>query len=153
MSGFAARRRFRWLTFRLWRQRLVFWGGAVAVGCISVAVTEAANFCQTLFKDVTTRFWLLPILITPLGFALCASLARRYFPGAEGSGIPQAIAARKLTQRADRHRLLAPRLIIGKIGLTLLAFALRRIGWPRGSDGTGRCEYHAAGRPFRRLEE
>jgi hypothetical protein len=33
----------RWFTLRLWRQRLVFWGGAIAVGCVSVAFADAAH--------------------------------------------------------------------------------------------------------------
>ncbi len=120
MSRFRSLRRSRWLTLRLWRQRLVFWGGAIAVGCVSVAFTDAANACQSLFQHVTTRLWLLPILVTPAGFLVSALLTQRFFRGAEGSGIPQAIAARELPQGPDRNRLLAPKLIVGKIGLTLL---------------------------------
>jgi H+/Cl- antiporter ClcA len=120
MSRFRALRRSRWFAPRVWRQRLVFWGGAVAVGCVSVAFTEAADSSQIIFRHLTTGLWLLPLLITPAGFVLCAALTRRYFSGAEGSGIPQAIAARALPPGPDRHRLLAPRLIIGKIGLTLV---------------------------------
>ena len=119
MSRFRRLRRSRWFAMRIWRQRLVFWGGAIAVGCVSVAFTEAADACQSVFRHLITRLWLLPLLITPVGFVLCAALTRRYFSGAEGSGIPQAIAARALPPGPDRRHLLAPRLIIGKIGLTL----------------------------------
>jgi H+/Cl- antiporter ClcA len=119
-SRFRSLRRSRWLALRVWRQRLVFWGGAIAIGCVSVAFTEASNGAQAAFKHGIARFWLLPIIVTPLGFAISAALTARYFRGAEGSGIPQAIAARHLAQRPDRYRLLAPKLILGKIGATLI---------------------------------
>ncbi len=119
-SRFRSLRRSRWLALRVWRLRLVFWGGAIAIGCVSVAFTEASDGAQALFAHGIARFWLLPLIVTPLGFVLSAALTSRFFPGAEGSGIPQAIAARHLAQRADRYRLLAPKLIIGKIGATLI---------------------------------
>jgi H+/Cl- antiporter ClcA len=119
-SRFRSLRRSRWLTLRLWRQRLVFWGGAIAIGCVSVAFTEAANGAQAVFAHGIARFWLLPILVTPIGFVVSVAVTRKFFPGAEGSGIPQAIAARHLIRGPDRYRLLAPKLIIGKIGATLI---------------------------------
>jgi H+/Cl- antiporter ClcA len=119
-TWFRLLRRSRWLTLRVWRQRLVFWGGAIAIGCVSVAFTEAANSAQTAFTHGIARFWLLPLIVTPLGFVASAALTQKFFQGAEGSGIPQAIAARHLTQGRERYRLLAPKLIIGKIGATLI---------------------------------
>jgi len=119
-SRFRSLRRSRWLTLRSWRQRLVFWGGAIAIGCVSVAFADAANAAQAAFAHGIARFWLLPIIVTPIGFAVCAGLTQKFFRGAEGSGIPQAIAARHLIRGPDRYRLLAPKLIIGKIGATLL---------------------------------
>ncbi len=119
-SRFRSLRRSRWLAVHVWRQRLVFWGGAIAIGCVSVAFTEASNGAQAAFKHGIARFWLLPMIVTPLGFAISAALTAKYFHGAEGSGIPQAIAARNLAQRPDRYRLLAPKLILGKIGATLI---------------------------------
>ncbi len=119
-SRFRPLRRSRWLTFRVWRQRLVFWGGAIAIGCVSVAFTEASNAAQTAFAHGILRFWLLPLIVTPIGFVICAALTQRYFRGAEGSGIPQAIAALDLTEGPHRYQLLAPKLILGKIGATLI---------------------------------
>jgi H+/Cl- antiporter ClcA len=59
-------------------------------------------------------------LITPFGFIVCAWAAHVYFPNSGGSGIPQAIAARHLHDPEERNRLLSLRLVVGKIGLTLL---------------------------------
>jgi H+/Cl- antiporter ClcA len=67
-------------------------------------------------------FWL-PLVLTPGGFVLCAWAATRFFPNAQGSGIPQAIAARHLRSEAERSRLLSLRIILGKIGLTVLGLA------------------------------
>src|SRR5581483_7169348 len=119
--------RFAWLRHhrlfllsrRNWRMRLVLWGGAIAVGAIGVAFAWAANRAQDLFLSLLVSPWL-TLLITPLGFVLCAWLTRVVFPGAQGSGIPQAIAARKLKDDAARRRLLSLRLTVGKILLTLI---------------------------------
>jgi H+/Cl- antiporter ClcA len=99
---------------------VVFWTGAVAVGLASVIFTDAANWAQALFSLGRHRFWALPLILTPAGFVFCAWVVRAYFDGAQGSGIPQAIAARELPPGGLRRRLLAPRLIIGKIGLTVI---------------------------------
>lgn len=99
--------------------RLVFWGGALAVGLVSVAFAWAAGQVQLLFLHLLARPWL-AFLLTPAVFVLSAWLTRRYFTGAQGSGIPQAIAARRARHRRDR--LLSVRLTLGKILLTLLGF-------------------------------
>ena len=99
--------------------RLVLWGGAIAVGVIGVAFAWAANRAQDLFGAMLVSPWL-ALLITPASFVLCAWLTRAVFPGAEGSGIPQAIAARKLKDERVRSRFLSLKLTAGKILLTLI---------------------------------
>ncbi len=108
---------------RLWRPRLVFWAGALAIGVISAVFAWMADAAQGAFAAVTggggaARFW--PLLVTPAGFVLCAWIAGRYLPGSEGSGIPQAIAARHLRDDADRQRFLSLRMVAGKILLTVI---------------------------------
>ncbi len=114
------KRRTRLLSKLIWRRRLVFWIGAVAVGLVSVVFTDAANWAQAIFSVERHKFWALPLIVTPAGFVFCAWAVRGYFDGAQGSGIPQAIAARELPPGGHRRRLLAPKLIIGKIGLTVI---------------------------------
>lgn len=58
--------------------------------------------------------------VTPCGMALAVWAARRYFPNAQGSGIPQAIAARQLADPVARGRLVSLRIAAGKTLLTLL---------------------------------
>ncbi|MDA4805206.1 chloride channel protein, partial [Enterobacter hormaechei] len=60
------------------------------------------------------------LIITPLGFIFCAYMAYSFFPNAQGSGIPQAIAARHLNDHEDRVRLLSLRMVFGKILLTVV---------------------------------
>jgi H+/Cl- antiporter ClcA len=119
-SNHHSRRNFL-LSRRLWRRRIVFWGGAVIVGGISVLFTDAANEAQALFAHGTSAHHWLPLLLCPAGFVLCAWLTRVVFPGAQGSGIPQAIAARHLNHSAERQRLLSIRISAGKILLTVVA--------------------------------
>ncbi|MGF9692831.1 chloride channel protein [Rhizobium sp. 0TCS1.26] len=120
------RSRVVWGSARVWKPRLVFWTGALAIGVVSVAFAKLADLTQRLFTSMTSSgewSFCLPLIITPLGFALSAYLAARLFPNAQGSGIPQAIAARHLREDADRSRLLSLRLAFGKIVLTVLGLA------------------------------
>ncbi len=74
---------------------MVFWAGALAIGVVSVGFAEAADYAQHLFRALTGSGPLagyLPLALTPAGFALSAFLTLRFFPNAQGSGIPQAIA-------------------------------------------------------------
>lgn len=117
-------RRHRRLLFsgRRWRMRLVFWGGALAVGVISVAFAACATQATHLFRSLLIRPWY-ALFLTPAGFVLSAWLAQRFFPGSQGSGIPQAIAARHMKDTAARGRLLSVKLASGKILLTLFGMA------------------------------
>jgi H+/Cl- antiporter ClcA len=111
-----------WGNTRVWLPRLVFWVGALAIGGISVGFAKLADIAQSLFHAATNAgglSFLLPLLITPLGFVVCAYLAIVVFPNSQGSGIPQAIAARHLTDDDDRERLLSLKMVAGKILLTV----------------------------------
>ncbi len=111
------------VSLAVWRPRVVFWAGALAIGVVSVGFAEAADYAQHLFRALTGSGPLagyLPLALTPAGFALSAFLTLRFFPNAQGSGIPQAIAGRHLTEREARGRLLSLRLAVGKVLLTIL---------------------------------
>lgn len=116
------RSRVVWGSWRMWKPRAVFWAGAVAVGVISVGFAKAADWAQHVFFATTSSgpwAFLLPLIITPVGFVLCAWLAMVVFPNSGGSGIPQAIAARHFHDDEDRSRLLSLKLAFGKIVLTI----------------------------------
>lgn len=106
---------------RYWKPRIVFWLGALAIGVTSAAFAWMADEAQHLFAsafavDGWRRF--LPLIVTPAGFVLCAWIAFRFVPGSQGSGIPQAIAARHIRQEDERLRFLSVRMIFGKVFLT-----------------------------------
>lgn len=117
------RRRLRYLSRRSWRRRIVFWAGALAVGVVSVGFAALADLAQSAFSSRFSGHSWQALPVTCAGFVLSAWLCRRYFPGAQGSGIPQAIAARLLHEPAERERLLSFRVLCGKIGLTILGLA------------------------------
>lgn len=102
--------------------RLVFCGGALVVGGVSVIFAWASNRAQALFGVLLFNPWF-ALLLTPMGFILSAWAARTMFNGSQGSGIPQAIAARHLKDESARARLLSPRITVGKILLTLIGLA------------------------------
>ncbi|WP_102958117.1 chloride channel protein [Mangrovicella endophytica] len=112
-----------WVSRKVWRPRLVLWAGALAIGLVSVAFASLADAAQNAFATLRSPEHMglaAMLLLPPAGFALSAWLALTYFPNSQGSGIPQAIAARHLDDDADRSILLSLRIAAGKIVLTLL---------------------------------
>ena len=103
-----------------WRQRALFLIGGITVGAAAVGLALAANWVQAEFQLLVTRWRYASLLVTPLGFALSVFLTNRFFPNSQGSGIPQAIAARELDDQEARGRLVSARIAVGKILLTLL---------------------------------
>jgi H+/Cl- antiporter ClcA len=112
-----------WLSGEFWKRRLVFWSGGLAVGAAAVAFALAADRAQQGFRSLLALSPYLSLALTPAGLALSVALTRRYFPGSQGSGIPQAMAARQHLDPASRARLLSWRIALGKIALTLLGLA------------------------------
>jgi len=114
------RTRVRLLSPQLWKTRLVFWAGAVLVGLAAVLFAVASAYANDGFRGLAERWPLLPLILSPLVLVLAAWLTQRFFPGAQGSGIPQAIAALERRDRRSRAALLSLRLAVGKILLTVL---------------------------------
>jgi H+/Cl- antiporter ClcA len=102
-----------------WQRRAIFLLGGIAVGAAAVALARLADLAQIAFSDLVAKFRYAPLLVTPLGFALSVFLTNRFFPNAQGSGIPQAMAARHLTDQTARQNLVSLRIAAGKIILTL----------------------------------
>jgi len=102
-----------------WQRHAIFLLGGVVVGGAAVALAVLADKAQLVFTLLLTQSRYLALVVTPLGFMASAYLATRFFPNSQGSGIPQAIAARHLTDQKARGRLVSIRIAIGKIILTL----------------------------------
>jgi H+/Cl- antiporter ClcA len=107
-----------------WQRRLIFTGGALAVGLVAVGLAKASDGAQHVFQLMLHNVPYGGFLVTPLGFALTAWIARRFFPNTQGSGIPQAIAARVLEGTGDRAKFVNWRAGVGKVLLTLSALAV-----------------------------
>ena len=115
---FTPSRHFRLHSARTQRQ-LVFLLGGLITGAAAVALAVLADRAQAAFHDLLLRSRYISLVITPLGFAVIAYLTRRVFPNSQGSGIPQAIAARHLVDPKARGTLVSLKIAVGKILLTL----------------------------------
>jgi H+/Cl- antiporter ClcA len=112
------RQQQQFLSFNVWRLRLVFWTGAVLVGAVTLMFSRLAELADHLFSNWAQQNPLLPFVLTPAGLIAVAWMTRRFLPGAEGSGVPQVIAT--LESNAEK-RFLGLRIVFGKIACTLLA--------------------------------
>ena len=114
------------------RARIVLWTAGAAVGAAAVGFAWLADEAQGLLRRVlaVSPWW--PWLLSPLGFALIAWLTRRFFRGAEGSGIPQTISAQLPDTQHLNASLFRPRLAIGRV---LLAAAGLFCGGSIGREG------------------
>ncbi|RFU46832.1 chloride channel protein [Paraburkholderia sp. DHOC27] len=108
-------------TRRLWRQYGVFWLGAIVVGFIAVLYAKLIDFGFAQFQAIQHRHTWLPLIITPAVTAACVWLTRKFFRGAEGSGIPQVIATLHAKPGEYGSRLLSFRILFGKIAVSFLA--------------------------------
>ena len=107
------------ITTARWRRRAIFLLGGIAVGAAAVALAVLADQAQLAFAFLLSKSRYAALVVTPLGFVASTFLTNRYFPNSQGSGIPQAIAARHLTNQAARGSLVSIRIAIGKIIMTL----------------------------------
>jgi H+/Cl- antiporter ClcA len=126
--------RWRAAYLRFWLGRLLIWGGAICVGLLAVLFAELAEMAVQSFRDISAEHWWWPLLICPAGGATVVWATRRWFPGAEGSGIPQAIAEIHHDKRPPEgwRPLLSLRIVAGKIGLGAAALFA---GFSTGREG------------------
>jgi H+/Cl- antiporter ClcA len=140
---------------RQWARQVVFWSGAVLVAAVAIGFAALANDATDLFvRFQAPRPWV-AFIVCPAGLIASFLLTRHVFPGAQGSGIPQVIAAQHMTDRAAIARVLSPRIAIGKIALTLLGLVCgASIGREGPTVQVGAAIMHALGRLLRlpRLE-
>ena len=111
---------------------MIFIVGGLIVGLAAVGLAIASDWVQDLFRQMTGRWPYAPVVVTPLGFGIGVFLVTRVFPNTQGSGIPQAIAARHHESVAERANLVGFRAGIGKVLLTLFGLL---IGASTGREG------------------
>jgi len=102
------------LARKRWTRHLLFVAGGLCVGFAAIAMAWLADRAQHLFGVVLAQWPYAGLLVTPIGFAICMWLAVTVFPNAQGSGIPQVIAALRLP-RERRGPLVSLRVAFGKV--------------------------------------
>lgn len=109
------------LSATAWRIRFALWGGAVVVGLLATVFAVASEHAESIFSAATEERPWLALIITPAGLMLVSWLTLRFFPGSQGSGIPQTLVALEVGARDRlREQVLTVRIAVGKIFLTLL---------------------------------
>ena len=143
-------RRLPLVSPRQWLRRVVFWAGAVLVATVAIAFAILADHVSRLFLRVQAPHPWMAFILCPAGLVASFLLTRHVFPGAQGSGIPQVIAAQHMTDRDAIARVLSPRIAVGKIALTLLGLASgASIGREGPTVQVGAAIMHAFGRLLR----
>ncbi|MCR1766296.1 chloride channel protein [Burkholderia glumae] len=107
-------------SLRLWRLYGVFWLGAIVVGITAVLYARLIDWGYETFRSLQQSHAWLPLILTPAIASASVWLTRRFFRGAEGSGIPQVIATLQASPSAFGARLLTLRILCGKILISLL---------------------------------
>jgi len=113
--------RHRFFKPTLWKTRLIFWGGAILVGVAAALFAVLGEYGDQAYRSLFAAGPWWSLVITPAGLMLIVWLTRRFFSGAEGSGIPQTLIA--IEGRGGRllaEQLLSFRIAIGKVLLTVM---------------------------------
>ncbi|WP_338490517.1 chloride channel protein [Pseudomonas trivialis] len=105
-----------------WRTRVTLWIAATISGLLVVAFTRMADMALAQFAQQTAERAWLPLVYTPLIGMFIVWLTTRFFAGAQGSGIPQVIAATRLVRQGKAiNQLVSLRIAFAKISLGSLA--------------------------------
>ncbi len=103
----------------LWHRGSAWLLGPLLVGLMAVGLAKGAEYANRINHRLCDLHPLAPLLFMPAGFALLVYLGRRFFPGSQGSGIPQTIAAINAPGKEKSSHLLSMRIAVGKAALTL----------------------------------
>jgi H+/Cl- antiporter ClcA len=95
------------------------WSAAGAVGLAAVAFAKLADLAQLGLRKLLGVSLYAPWVLAPVGFFVIAWLTRRYFRGAEGSGIPQTIFAQRPDSGEKGQSFLRPRVVVGRMVLAV----------------------------------
>ncbi|MGD9762309.1 MAG: chloride channel protein [Candidatus Binatia bacterium] len=130
----------------VWRQ-FVWLVAALAAGAGALWFIFAERWSLSFAAQLREHSPLLGALLLWIGMIVIMRLRDRVFPGTEGTGIPQAIAALKLAPGPERSHLLSVRILIGKLLLlTLALFAGATVGREGPTVHVAACCLHVATR-------
>lgn len=104
-----------------WKQRLVFWIGAIIVGLVIVAMTLLSERAVNLYRYFSIDYAWFHFVIPPIGLGITAWITFRFFPGSERSGIPQVKAALEIAANPEeRNKLLSLKIALAKLFLPII---------------------------------
>lgn len=110
--------------FRVWLDRAIVLGYAVAAGLCVVGFTTAADWAFAHFSSLYRAYPWAVLAWTPACVVAIVYCTRRWFAGAAGSGIPQVKAALDPDLPVDRLRhFVSLKLALGKVLLGTAGFA------------------------------
>ncbi|MGR9085552.1 MAG: chloride channel protein [Gammaproteobacteria bacterium] len=110
-----------YLSIHAWKQRLVFWIGAIIVGLVIVMMTLLSEWAARTYRTVSLHYDWFHFVIPPVGLGLTAWLTYRFFPGSERSGIPQVKTALEISSiLKERSSLISVRIALGKMLLPIM---------------------------------
>lgn len=61
------------------KQRLVFWAGAILIGCLIVWLTLLSEWASDLFRELYAKYQWRGFIAAPFGLALTAWITMRFF--------------------------------------------------------------------------
>lgn len=102
--------------------RLQFLGLALIVGIASALFTYAVNFAEWIFRHMFALNPVAMYIYTPLTFVATVFLLKKYFPYADGSGLPQGYAV-DLFDDEQIRKTYSIRSSIGKVILTFMSIS------------------------------
>jgi H+/Cl- antiporter ClcA len=119
-----SQRRLELASWRAWRCHLAWLVAALLSGAGALLFNYADRYGGALVQQAQAASPWIPFAMVSLGMMVISWVHDRFFPGTEGTGIPQAIAALKMEEGPERAYLLSPRIAFGKMLLLVLALFL-----------------------------
>ncbi|MDP1665764.1 MAG: chloride channel protein [Methylobacter sp.] len=112
---------FSFLSYIAWKQRLVFWIGAIIVGLVIVMMTLLSEWAAQTYRLLSLQYPWFHFIIPPVGMGFTAWVTFRFFPGSERSGIPQVKTALGISSNLnERSKLISLRIAFGKMFLPIM---------------------------------
>ena len=102
------------------RRRVASTVGAIVLAIFALAFSKAADIAMAWFARLFQAVPLIPLILTPLIFAIVAYATKRWASAARGSGIPQIIAAADIPESETAGRLSSLKTGVLKVVLTLM---------------------------------
>lgn len=134
-----------------WQRHLLWFVAASVAGAGALYFNFAERYGDQLHDAAQARSPLLAAGLVAVGMVVICQLRDRVFPGTEGTGIPQVIAALKIPDGPERDAVLSARILVGKLLLLTIGLLCgMTIGREGPSVHVGACALYLSSRvvPF-----